>query len=729
MKRSILTVALFCSAVSVSATETDAYIESAGVAGIDTGYRLKSSTRVELDFALVEMPSVSDTYKPRVFGADRNHAELVLTGSLFVDQSYYWRIHIGDGAAYKDHYLKEGSALHTCDTDRHVIVIDFPSGNFSMNVGSSVLTNVFDATIRIAEGSECTQTLALFARQLLNGGFELPSKTRIYGMKIYENDVSVRDFVPCVKDGIVGFKDMVGGGFVCNPAAEGSFSAGGDVLVEESAYVATPEGNNTDSAKHLYLDTGYYATENTSVELDYALVERYPAETNPTWYLISGMTRFCCYLNKNGVGFGVSSSWSSKTLAGSVSGTPGVRRTAILDQPGELCAVVTGGFTNEVLAIKNDGDYAKGNTIKIASNATVENYFASMKIYGCRIYESGTLVHDFRPFIIGPRQDGDVTVALKDSVTGILAIYPEATSSKRLACGGTMPVSVAPYVENLRSNGCFIDTGYMVKSTTKVELDYAPAENRADGDTWYLFWGKDDGIFAAFVNNNGFGFINTKDTWKQGIGKFCGPDLTGIRRTMTLDNPASTASVAIDGQVVASQEMTGSADWKFDRLSLKIGGAVNNSTGYASMRIYGCRIWEKEGADYVLKHQFVPSVNDGTAGLNDIIGDSFKTCNGLVYGGAFVPAVTPSSSKITVGKSIILSATAPGAKSYRWLKNGSPIVGGEGGTLEIAWKKGYALDSYQAISVIEVDGVKVESEPSKTVMVENLRAGTMVSIR
>jgi hypothetical protein len=131
-----------------------------------------------------------------------------------------------------------------------------------------VVTNAFVTDVYPVEGSESTQTLALFARQLLNGGFEKPSKSRIYGMKIYEDNVLVRDFVPCVKDGVKGFKDLLSGNIVCNPEAEGAFTVGGDVLVEESTYVATPADNNVDSDKKLYIEIVHELAERNNIKMD-----------------------------------------------------------------------------------------------------------------------------------------------------------------------------------------------------------------------------------------------------------------------------------------------------------------------------------------------------------------------------------------------------------------------------------------------------------------------------
>ena len=50
---------------------------------------------------------------------------------------------------------------------------------------------------------------------------------------------------------------------------------------------------------------------------------------------------------------------------------------------------------------------------------------ASLRIYGCRIYESGELVHDFAPFA------EDSTIGLRDAVTGDIAVFPQTRPRTR----------------------------------------------------------------------------------------------------------------------------------------------------------------------------------------------------------------------------------------------------------------------------------------------------------
>ncbi len=81
-------------------------------------------------------------------------------------------------------------------------------------------------------------------------------------------------------------------------------------------------------------------------------------------------------------------------------------------------------------------------------------------------------------------------------------------------------------------------------------------------------------------------------------------------------------------------------------------------------------------------------------------------------------------------KTVALTASAEGATSYRWLKNGEPIEGGANGTLTVAWRmpKNHPTDTYQAVAVYVIDGSTTESGASTAMTVTNLPMGTVISI-
>ena len=726
MKNALVTVVAALTAVSAFAA--DAYIESDGSSGILTEYRLKPTSRIEVDFALTTVEQASGA---RLFGADRSHTALRLSGSFFVggNDNSLWVIHLGNGAAYDSVWPKDGNDdFISLDTDRHTIVIDYPNPPHLFITGG-VTNEVPNQDFTPASfTNESIEAIALFARQNSAGAFEKQCKARIYDVKIYESGALIHDFLPCLKDGMPGFRDIVGeGGFICNPTAETSFTYGGDILVDESPYVATPTGNNADADKHLYIDTLYYPSGDTRLELDYALQE---AQTSGTWYLFSGTSRFCSYLSSAGIGFGVLSTWGSRSIAKSVSNVPGVRRTAVLDNPGRIAAVITAGYTNDTLAITNTATYSQTATIKLCAIAAANDYFSSAKIYGCRIYEAGTLVRDFRPYVLGPLDGGPAVVGLKDELTGTFVSYPAATASKRLSCGGKM--ELPPYVETLRADSRYIDTGYFVTANTKVAIDYAPAEARTAGDTWYLFCAKDTHNFAAYINDRGFGFINST-SWKMDVGAEVGASAENIRRTVILDNPESLGVVMTEG--VTNAICATATGGPFNRLTLKIATQQNAAANFASIRIYGCKIWEKENGAYVLKRDYMPAIKEGVAGLQDILPNGqFKACattatTPLAYGGAFTPTVTPATSSVVHGRTAPLTASAPGATSYRWLRNGEPIPGGESGSLAAAYLRDKTTDAYQVIAVYTVDDMTAESAASACVFVESKPSAMVLVVR
>ena len=94
------------------------------------------------------------------------------------------------------------------------------------------------------------------------------------------------------------------------------------------------------------------------------------------------------------------------------------------------------------------------------------------------------------------------------------------------------------------------------------------------------------------------------------------------------------------------------------------------------------------------------------------------------------PTVIQSATKVYAGKTVTLTASAAGATSYYWLKNGAQIEGGENGTLTVAWRKPQndPRDTYQAVAVYSIDELPVDSGASTALTVENLPMGTVISV-
>ncbi|MBR4258907.1 MAG: hypothetical protein IKQ17_07745 [Kiritimatiellae bacterium] len=695
-----------------AAYAADAYIEVDGTFGIDTRYNVKNSTRCEIDYALPEArPSGATWY---LFAGNP-------TFCSFLNDS---GVGFGVCGANNNSHWATGKASDIANTPalRLLVVLDIPNNScFVINDG---VTNATASLSRTADYRD-DRTLKLASNAQGSNNY---AKMRIFGCRIYEADVLVHEFKPLLKDGIAGLIDTQTDEFVTNGKKFYGITIGGDYDSAESTYVATPSGYDNG----VYINTGYQASSNTSVMLDCALKDDFSGEKS--WWLFSGAgsTFYSGFINPTS-GYGTQPS-SAGVFDINYLRTKDVRHTFVLDTISCKSCVVTAGETNGVSSVPLSTEHnATGNPIKIAAEHD-GSPTCPLKVYGCKIFEKGILVRDFVPAVIGPAQDGSTIIGLQDSITGAFATYPDTTAEKHLSCSGKL-APCPPYVETKRSDKRYIDTGYTVTTATKVEIDYSPAESRVTGDTWYLFGagGGRDSNCSAFINNGGFGFINTYDSWKLNIGASVGASAVNVRRTVILDNPAGLGSIITEGVTNATCSTTASGTFASNTLKLS---APNTATAHhATIRIYRCRIWEKEDDEYVLKHDFVPAVVNGVAGLQDILpGGAFRasgSASPLTYGGVFDVAVTQSTGKISSAQTATLTASAIGATSYRWLCNGEPIDGGEDGTLTVRWRrpKNAPTDTYQAVAIYAVGDATMESEASEGMTVENEPLGMVISVQ
>lgn len=487
------------------------------------------------------------------------------------------------------------------------------------------------------------------------------------------------------------------------------------------------------------IDTGYKLRSSSRVEVDFALpttsqttgARLFGADYNNSALKMSGSV----YVSGAYWVFGVGNGQEWKTLWMKDSGGNYIsldtdRHTAILDfQGGRHKYLAADGTITAYYGDPLAGAYTNGaatQPIALFTGKNVSGFEKPCKarIYGVKIYEEGELVHDFLPFV------SSGVPGFKDAKT-LAFICNEDVPDGAFTAVGASTTDTSPYVETLRSDSRYIDTGYMVTGNTKVAIDYAPAEERTAGDTWYLFCAKDTHNYAAYINDRGFGFINS-GSWKMGVGADVGASAVNLRRTAILDNPESLGVIVTKGMTNAT--CTTTTGGPFNRLTLKLATQQNAAANFASIRIYGCKISEKENGEYVLKRDYVPAVENGIAGLRDATGNdtSFRSGSGtsqLTYGGAFTPTVTPATSSVYHGQTATLTASAPGAVSYRWLKNGEDMPGVFGATLAAAYGGPDTTDTYQAITICTVDGMIAESAPSAPVTVEGKASATVIIMK
>ena len=174
------------------------FIQSSGTQYINTGFNPNNNTRVVMDLLYTGSESISNE-----FGAwnSYNNASFIC---LTTGQNNLYPFY---GNASQTVSVNR-TARHTIDMDKNVV---------KMN-GTTMIT--FDQM-----SFQCTYPMFLCCFNNA-GTTENMTSMRIYSCKIYDNDVPVRDFIPCINaSGDVGLFDLVNRQFYGN-AGSGEFIAG-----------------------------------------------------------------------------------------------------------------------------------------------------------------------------------------------------------------------------------------------------------------------------------------------------------------------------------------------------------------------------------------------------------------------------------------------------------------------------------------------------------------------
>lgn len=178
------------------------YIQSSGTQYIDTGFKPNQDTRVVTKFDMLQ----TDTAWRKLWGSGSGSYNLDF--ALWNDgttklQSYY-------GTKTNDAVPITGMSL---DVDANKNIWKY-----------SVETITFDKN-----NFTCAYSMYIFNVNKYNGPNYLPGMMKLYLFKIYDNDVLVRDFIPCKNSsGTIGLYDSVNNQFYQN-AGTGTFIAGPEI--------------------------------------------------------------------------------------------------------------------------------------------------------------------------------------------------------------------------------------------------------------------------------------------------------------------------------------------------------------------------------------------------------------------------------------------------------------------------------------------------------------------
>ena len=701
--------------------EDDPYLATDGTSTyVDTLWTVTPQTRFELDYALIDDYTSTDPVylfggsgqSPSWFtaflrdGNDSVAAGVGFANGLDANNNVNWKTgHLGALALKKD--------------VRHTAVIDNANGWVGTLLAG--VTNSYSAATSAASFQSGTIKIASHVN------VQNFSAIKIYGYRIFEGGVKVHDYTPMRKGGQLGFKDSVTGAFFAD-AHTVLLTAGGAMPEEQDdGYVATPVDNSA-----YYIDTEYQASANTCIMLDCTPLGTW-VDGMSAWYLFHGWGSqpFAGYFNKNGYGVRISSGWDQGVVP--LASVPAnVRRTFVLDNFNHKALTIIGGVTNGVKTLSASAESRPANThtIKIAAYYNGNDNYVPMKVYGCKIFELGVLVRDFVPCV----KDG--IAGLKDTITGLFVSYPSdkaRTTSGSLSVGGNILVDADPYIEGSGPNGPYIVTDYKPCGTTRAEIDFEQTviDTSVSHYPFSIHGGGDVFLFGVYAFTNGRYGYNCRDDSANWIhGDTTSPAQTLSRITLVLDAKNGKYIAAEAGRTNATYTISDSRSKRSTHYLPVFASHDYAAANRMPMRLYSFRLYE----DDVLVRDYVPAVKDGVAGLQDRLpGGKFlaPATGSFTYGGVFPVEVCQDMARLSTGGSATLTASAPGAASYRWLKNGEPIEGGTSGTLMVNWRKpkNAPTDAYQAVAVYSIDGLTAESTASSVLMIENVPAGMVISIK
>ena len=689
------------------------YVESDGTAGMNARIHANADMTAEIDFAMTDPVA-----QARLFGSDPGNsvglnACLYLAGDLV--PTFAWG---KNRDSYRTRYTEAKTlTVIYADTARHTAILDFYRGRLAYCTGKTLVCD-YDLSWD-ADNLQATSTypLTLFSSSsgVTGTSFGQCAKMRIYGARFFQAGKLVHDYRPCVKGGVVGFKDAVDGEFITGekPAA---FSAGGAIerIADDACLV-------TDLDNKVSFDTKYVCGPNTRVDIDFAMVDTGTAQQR-LWGASDGGSGYLaayCYLNG-----GCSYAWAYQDESGNNTAMMSAntcRRTIVVDGYRSVAALVTSGYSNYVYTTATSTAfpghaYSAAKTLKLLSNPSQGGNFASVRLYGAKIYESGELVHDYEPYldrsrraVLRDRKDGTLLYGGQAQIDGNYASAADAAEAY-VASDGTQAM-VSDYYINGKTK---IEIDFQMKSVTQQQRVFGQDGNGCGNHAViYISGGNDIAI--------GYG-----STWK--VAALCKVDAQ--RHTVVYDAANAVGYIVTDGVKGADQSLS---DVDCDaNYPMAIFGMTMNSDGTSvsnmgAAKIFSVRIYE-EGE---LVRHYLPYCDGTKRGMKDVLtgavladmkgSSSALEIGGVGYEGADNAFYTqPQDVTVSVDGTKTLSVYAPGAVGYQWYKNGEAVDGATGMTLEVPWEKLKSPRTvvYTAKATFDCYGVEIEreSEPATVTM-------------
>ena len=603
----------------------DSYVQSDGTQSINTGYYINAKTKIEIDFQMTEITSQGRLWGQNGTGCGN------MAVVYFGDTANNFKIGYGNANF-------SGAFLAANNLERNTIIYDGPGNKGYLYQNG---TQVASCDLTAAHNGTATFPMSIFGQSSNAKGASANGlvKMKLYGFKVYEDDVLVHDYAPAFRGSITGLVDTVTGTFLYDTRASGGALTGSGNLVEveDDPYI---ESDGTSA-----INLGISASPKLKVEIDYELTDvTDPTPDGSNHYqqrlfgedTTSATPRMSVYVNGNKIiAVATGDGWDAK----STGITADFRRhTVVIDNVAAVRALTTGVTTNwsdtctDVTKCATRPLALLGNTSNDAG--TTFNNLCKAKVYGCKVWSGGTLIRDLSPRNIGG------TAGFEDLVTGRFYTCDGLTASANAATelSGASRDGDA-FVESDGSFYSVVNTYYFVKPSTKIEIDYALAAIVSGAGVLGGF-GADAGISTILWCISTTKFVlemrdGNHDTTANDLLSPAIP-LDLARHTAVLDGPGRHLSLSShDGTVEAESDFHES--WTLNTAQAKwpvlLFGFATDAYGHnkqrAKARIYSVKFYENGSPVLTL----TPAVKGGVAGFKDGDGN-FYSGDGLIAGGA-----------------------------------------------------------------------------------------------
>ena len=585
------------------------YVEATGSQYVDTGivgrHGIKTECKVEW-MNLADSAFLASGYwsgNKRFYACWCSSA----SGNMFTAQG------TGDKVNYNGQdLLFEKKRIYTYTTD------------FSAADGNNMSTNTvtIDGTKVFSKAYTALDTgtnLYVFANNQFGtaAGF---SKTRCYGLKIWQDGALVRDFRPCVHNGRAGLYDAQND--VIYYSASGT-----DLTYDKNCDVPDAFIDYVESFGNSYIDTKVTGRSGTAAKMEIVLKNNYD---NALLASRDGGNRF--YLVHNGG----SSKWGYGYGAFSSFGTFEEGKKYYIDS-----SLATG---SQIIKIGENGPDGATTTCVDATSATsidtgrslylfccnqsgsalAKQYWGKARVYWLQLFQDGELVRDFRPCL----KYGEA--ALYDDVSKTI-FYPEGDP-----LGYDNSVAASPdevvYVDYIESDGfTHLDTQVAADSPTRATGAFSWTQMRTSNEekayldeTYHSYLAC--GCYNSGSDANRF-YLVTQTSQKPWIGygnnsaSFGSAFVAGQKYAFDVSFAAGAQSFALtpDGGTTTTTTRTwsGEATGKGNLYLFACNDAKNKKPIYRSAaRCYGLTIYQ---AGETPVRNFKPCVKDGQAALYDTV--------------------------------------------------------------------------------------------------------------